>query len=451
MRSIHLCLILVLPWTGCSKDSGTSSPCPPCGEGMICNLATGQCVAGQTARPCTPPCSAGTVCDQTTGYCVPDSSTKPEPCGPNTVQVGAACQCSPGFSDCNADLGHGGGDGCECTGACSGTVCGGAPPGCAATVPHSCSSKSLFCDASGACVACPAGTFNCDGLDGCESQQPCDASSCTNPSWKAVGVPPPDALTQVWGSSASNVYATGSAGILHFDGVQWFNSGATSTYLFGIWGSGVGYIFAVGESGKILHFDGSGGWKEQPSGVTVQLNDVWGSGTTVFAVGDAGTILRYDGSSWTPLTSGTSEDLYAVWGSSASDVYAAGDNGTLLRYTGSAWQPIPLGLTGFIEGIWGSGPNDVFVVGDDGRVVHYDGSGWTAMTSGTTRFLFDIWGSGPNDVFAVGDQGTVIHYDGSAWTEMTTNNTDILTGVWGAGPNDVFAVGTSFILRYSCN
>ena len=38
------------------------------------------------------------------------------------------------------------------------------------------------------------------------------------------------------------------------------------------------------------------------------LSDVWGSGgSNVFAVGDAGTILRYDGSNWSAMSSGTSE------------------------------------------------------------------------------------------------------------------------------------------------
>ena len=45
----------------------------------------------------------------------------------------------------------------------------------------------------------------------------------------------------------------------------------------------------------------------------------------VFAVGDGGTILHYNGSTWSSMTSGTTNYLRGVWGSSGSDVFAVGD------------------------------------------------------------------------------------------------------------------------------
>ncbi len=45
------------------------------------------------------------------------------------------------------------------------------------------------------------------------------------------------------------------------------------------------------------------------------LHGVWGSGPDdVFAVGDLGTILHYDGHDWDMMPSGTDANLYAVWG-----------------------------------------------------------------------------------------------------------------------------------------
>ena len=47
--------------------------------------------------------------------------------------------------------------------------------------------------------------------------------------------------------------------------------------------------------------------------------DVWGSsGSDVFAVGNGGTILHYDGSAWSAMTSGTTFALNGVWGSSGT-------------------------------------------------------------------------------------------------------------------------------------
>ena len=65
------------------------------------------------------------------------------------------------------------------------------------------------------------------------------------------------------------------------------------------------------------------------------LNAVWGAGPAdVFAVGDYGTILHYDGTAWKKMTSGTTNRLWGVWGSSSQDVFAVGDLGTILQHRG---------------------------------------------------------------------------------------------------------------------
>ena len=59
---------------------------------------------------------------------------------------------------------------------------------------------------------------------------------------------------------------------------------------------------------------------------------VWGSGASdVWAVGDSGTILHWDGSAWTSASSGTTFALFGVWGSGANDVWAVGDDTILER------------------------------------------------------------------------------------------------------------------------
>ena len=66
-----------------------------------------------------------------------------------------------------------------------------------------------------------------------------------------------------------------------------------------------------------------GGWEWQnplPQGNT--LSGVWGnSGSDVFAVGEGGTILHYDGESWSAMSSGTTNWLNSVWGSSGGDAF----------------------------------------------------------------------------------------------------------------------------------
>ena len=127
---------------GCSDDSGGG--CGTCPAGTICNEATGVCEASSKGCP-----AAG--------------------CGTNATCVGLVCACNEGFTDCNNDLGQGG-DGCECSGSCSGTSCGTGP--CDPATSGSCGGQSSYCD-SGTCKPCPSGTLNCDSLDDCETTGPC--------------------------------------------------------------------------------------------------------------------------------------------------------------------------------------------------------------------------------------------------------------------------------------
>jgi hypothetical protein len=108
------------------------------------------------------------------------------------------------------------------------------------------------------------------------------------------------------------------------------------------------------------------------SGETNSLEGVWGSsGSDVFAVGDNGTILHYDGSTWSPMASGTTNNLFGVWGSSETNVFAVGSNGTILHYNGSTWSSMKSGTTNRLEGVWGSSGTDVFAVGEYGSILHY--------------------------------------------------------------------------------
>jgi hypothetical protein len=94
------------------------------------------------------------------------------------------------------------------------------------------------------------------------------------------------------------------------------------------------------------------------------LLGIWGSGPRdVFAVGNRGTILHYDGSAWSAQTSGTVEELHGVWGSGPGDVFAVG-SGTMLHYDGTAWREQTLGIRPDLSAVWGSGPTNLYAVGD---------------------------------------------------------------------------------------
>ncbi|MCK4389834.1 MAG: chitobiase/beta-hexosaminidase C-terminal domain-containing protein [Desulfobacterales bacterium] len=278
-------------------------------------------------------------------------------------------------------------------------------------------------------------------------------------------LPQGNTLNGIWGSSGNKVFAVGDSGtILHYDGSHWSRmSSGTYAGLNAVWGSSRSDVFAVGGYGTILHYDGSE-WSEMSNPLTGSetiLLGVWGSsGSDVFAVGGyvygafSGTILHYDGSEWSEMSTSTTDWLKAVWGSSGSDVFAVGELGTILHYDGSQWSE--MSNTKGLNAVWGRSGNDVFAVGcgAPGTILHYDGSQWNEMTSdtGSGCSLLAVWGNSGSDVFLVGCDGSggmILHYDGSQWSEMSSGTTQWLSAVWGSSGNDVFAVGGSgTILHY---
>ena len=108
---------------------------------------------------------------------------------------------------------------------------------------------------------------------------------------------------------------------------------AAGRSLYGAWcGTATGYV--VGTSGTILRYTpATSAFTTMNSGTTTTLRAVWGaSDTAVYAVGDGGVILRYDGAAWTAMTSGTPRNLYGIYGLSNGEIYAVGQSGTILHY-----------------------------------------------------------------------------------------------------------------------
>ncbi len=255
-------------------------------------------------------------------------------------------------------------------------------------------------------------------------------------------LPTGNTLGSLWGSSGSDVFAVGEAGtILHYDGTDWtaMSSGMEND-LRCVRGSSGSDVFAAGDAGVILRYDGRE-WTRTDSGVSENLRGIrFVSDSEVYVVGDAGTILHYDGESWTRMNSGTSENLHSLWGTAVSDIFAAGDAGTILRYDGTGWTRMNSGTSEGLTSMWGAS-GTVFAAGDAGTILHYDGTDWTQMNSGTSENLRQIWGSFESDVFAAGDYGTILHYDGISWREMDSGTSERLLGLWGDSGSDIFAVG----------
>jgi hypothetical protein len=80
---------------------------------------------------------------------------------------------------------------------------------------------------------------------------------------------------------------------VHYDGSAWTQIRLAGDGLYGVWGSSGSNVFTVGDAGIVLRFTG-GVWQPSACGTSANLRDVWGTkGSDVFVVGENATIVHY--------------------------------------------------------------------------------------------------------------------------------------------------------------
>ena len=243
-------------------------------------------------------------------------------------------------------------------------------------------------------------------------------------SWEAMTMQTPahvsdsSNLVAVWGSSASDVYAVGhgppdppfplpNSYLLHYNGDEWTPvSPGLAIGAYDIWGSGPEDVYLVGNdtnrhdtAGAISHYDGSS-WVQQYPAYDF-IYGVWGSSMNdVFAVGRSGAIQHFDGTSWHSISSEfTSVDFNAVMGTEGQDLIVVGERITQQLWGGHAYHYDRSNFVGGliegdpITGVWAYSNDDIYVVSAAG-VLHYDGTEWNSsyFPKNFQNSLIDIWG-----------------------------------------------------------
>ncbi len=348
--------------------------------------------------------------------------------------------------------------------------------------------------------ACDVSDPSCVPLVRCE-----DAEFCPVP----TNVTTSYALTTVWGSSKTDVWAAGSGGtIIHWDGVAWKPTPVPSeteaplkNTFHALRGSGPNDVWVASATNLVFHCDGfkDGGatWVRAPNTAedSVPPGPFYAAWVTsphdVRFVGaptnfePPGQYLNSNqvvkkasdaGIEWTRLE-GTAA-IHGIWGSSPDDLWLIADNsiywdwhlgqwvvdnsqfGLALhgRRSGEdfTWTSVDSRANTVFRGIWGTSANDVWIVGDRGTIRHFGESQteWDIVDAPTTKTLHGVWAAAPNDAWAVGDSGTILHWDGSSWRPSmaafpANKRSPDLYGVWGSGPDDVWIVGDGIALHSS--
>jgi photosystem II stability/assembly factor-like uncharacterized protein len=163
------------------------------------------------------------------------------------------------------------------------------------------------------------------------------------------------------------------------------------------------------------------------------VDDVW-------AVGDAGLVLHWDGATWNRSAAGvTTATLNGVAFVDASNGWAVGSGATILRTVngGSSWTTQTVtGLASDLYAISATGPNYAIAVGALGKAAKWNGTTWTTsgMATGTSEDLLSVDLLDTTHGFAVGKNGTFLRWQGGTW--MTPSSKEL----WSGYSNNVRAV-----------
>lgn len=273
-------------------------------------------------------------------------------------------------------------------------------------------------------------------------------------------------LRAVWGSGADNVWAGGDRGMtLHWDGARWIGVmlPRTNSKVNSIWGSGAGDIWAGTEDGYIYHNNGDR-WVDSRNADALSVNGIWGSsGNEVWAVGTYGRISVFRNGFWTDVvnSAGVPPHLLSIWGYAQNGIFAVGEQGRLDKYDGNKWTQGKLTVNGAsmsiqdpLTSIAGTGSDDVWISGGHFTVFHFNGQYWQELSRQPTALSTDTWSSiyplARNRVLVVGQLKYALICDASlpAGSECVQSQWDIdqnrkysQNGIWGSSASDVWSVG----------
>ena len=269
-----------------------------------------------------------------------------------------------------------------------------------------------------------------------------------------------NSLHAIWGASARDVWAVGDAGvILHYDGVEWrVVPSPVTTALNAVSGSAADDVWAVGNGGVILHYDGVS-WRRRISGTDVDFSGVSIRDRNLgWAVSPQQGIFAWNGTRWTPVRD--QHGLLTVSGAAANDVWSLGRTSLgafVLHHDGRDWRSrnlpdyrhVPVGLAALPDGeAWSVGYFRIDFAPTPGEAIHLFANSSRLFTVDSERALYDVFARAADDVWAVGERGLVAHWDGFQWTKPAVPITTTLSGVWAAAADDVWAVGSRGMLLH---
>lgn len=148
------------------------------------------------------------------------------------------------------------------------------------------------------------------------------------------------------------------------------------------------------------------------SGTINQLNGIhFISNTKGVAVGNSGTVLTTsNGTNWVARNSGINKNLVDVKFINSTTVIAVGWSGAMIKSTNSGlnWSTVYPGGSYHLNSLYVNGP-DLYATGQNGIIIKStdEGDSWTLVSPGTGNHIFDIFFTSQMTGYAVGNQAYI--------------------------------------------
>lgn len=217
----------------------------------------------------------------------------------------------------------------------------------------------------------------------------------------------------------------------------WGNSPTANT-LHASYRSAANDIWAVGDLGNIIHYDGSA-WELLPNDSQENLYGIaMIDPTQGYVVGDNGFVAAYANDTLTTMRSPSASNLRSIAFVDTSEGWIVGEESTILHVAGGNIDqemcPVQANLN-CVGATGASGKTEVWAMGDDGIILRRADGIWTQFVSPTDQDIncmhLDAAGIG----WAGADNGIVLRFKDGVWGTMNSPVEEDITAVWGLGIN----------------
>ncbi len=228
-------------------------------------------------------------------------------------------------------------------------------------------------------------------------------------------------------------------------------------------------LLIPGNDGKMLYLiSPSTNWNVATTGTTANLFSVFGSSST-FAVGSGGVIIKStnNGLNWSSVTSPTSNNLNSV-NSYVSQNYrmVCGDGGKIFITTnfGANWSEVPTGTTNNLRNVYFNNNLTAFrsyICGDNGTFLKLNYALPTPVqitvipvNTGVTNNFYGVSALGDTTKLMLVGSGGIIMKSTNAgvnWFQQNSTVTSNLRYVYSANVNDIWVCGDNGKILHTTN